>query len=226
MTGRGWNRLWQRATRNGAGQGGVANDATARHLEAAHDLPGAKPGTDWQWRPLSLSGAIQPAALDRPTAGAGFGRELTLWHDCPQSALILRQMDGLGGPDFALQFETQGFRGEYISVSMDLPGDVLTALGRHHILRLDAALGAMASIIVYARLNLVQGPNTLALLRQLGDPVTGHSALRLAEFDLGYADLSARAVDRAWLDLILQAPGQNIITLHDLVMSRYLRAQV
>ncbi|MBC9246548.1 hypothetical protein H4P12_07445 [Paracoccus sp. 11-3] len=183
------------------------------------------PGTDWQWRPVSLSGTIQPAILEKPQVGCGFGPELTLWHDCPDCALSLRQLVGLGNPDYALQFEGRDFGGEYLSVSMNLPDELLADLGPFHVLRVDGAFSATASIIVYARLNLVQGPNTAKILRQLGEPIDGQGALRLAEFDLAYADISPRAVDRAWLDLILQSPGQNTVTVHDLVMSRHPRAQ-
>lgn len=228
MTARGWNRLWQWSRPDAVGQMAAATKVARplRQMETTHGLPGALPGTDWRWRPASLSGAIQPASLHEPGTGCGFGSELTLWHDCPQCALSVRQLGGTGQPEYALQFETGPFGGEYLSVSMDLPGELLADLGRSHVLRLDGALSAAAPIIVYARLNLVQGPNTASILRQMGDPIDGQGVLRLAEFDLAYADLSSRAMDRAWLDLILQAPGQNIVTLHDLIMSRHPRAQV
>lgn len=232
MKGLGWNRLWRRGRFDAAGQGNVASarlsvaPAAMRSIETAHGLPKAIPGTDWQWRPVSLSDAIEPAQLNQPAAGCRFGPELTLWHDCPDCALSLQQLGGPENPDYALQFKAADFGGEYLSVSMDLPNEVLADLGLYHVLRIDGAFSATASIIAYARLNLVQGPNTAKILRQLGDPVDGQGALRLAEFDLAYADLSHRPVDRAWLDVILQSPRQNIVTLHDLVMSRHPRAQV
>lgn len=187
------------------------------------------PGTDWRWRPMMFSGPMQPAGMAAPENGQRLGEEVALWHDCPHRSLILRQQANRRATDLApygLRLEVMGFGGSYLSLSLDLPPDAREDLSAHHVLRLCAALQSERPITVYGRLNVSQGPNTEVILRQLGEPVTGRAAERVVEFDLGYAELSRRAVDKLWLDLIFEAPHMNAVTLSDLVMSRHSRADI
>lgn len=200
-----------------------------RQNGAGQALPQAQAGTDWWWRPLSLSRACEASALVAPGSGQRFGYELTLWHDCPRHALILRQIRNQRHPKhppYALRLEMLGFGGDYLSLSMDLPDEARADLGSRHVLRLDGILAAERALTAYARINLVQGPNTATILRQLGDPIDGPGAERFAEFDLAYADITNRAIDKAWLDLIFAAPAMNAVTIHDLALSRHPRAEI
>lgn len=186
-------------------------------------------GTDWRWRPRLVQGAVHPAAIAAPPSGQPLGADAALWHDCPQRAVILRQVPRPRPGQaacYGLQIEVLGFAGSFLSLALDLPGDGLEPLGADRIVQLDAVMDAERPITIYARLNLVQGPNTETLLRQLGDPVAGDCAHRRVEFDLAYGDLSNRPVQRAWLDLILERPAMNAVTITDLVVSHRLRAQV
>ena len=193
---------------------------------ADDDLP---PGTDWHWRPRLLCGQISPQAAVSPGTGHPLADDAALWHDCPHRALILRQ-SARPRPGqaacYALQIEMMGTSCGFLSLALDLPQDALAALGADRILQLDAVLDAERPITVYARINLVQGPNTESMLRQLGPPVEGTGARRRAEFDLAYADLASRPVERAWLDLILEAPRLNAVCINDLLLSHRARAQV
>ena len=47
-----------------------------------------------------------------------------------------------------------------------------------------------------------------------------------AEFDLAYASINERRIEKAWVDLIFENPQMNQITLRDLTLSRRPRAQV
>ena len=99
-------------------------------------------------------------------------------------------------------------------------------LAGHHILRLEATLQAERPIAVYARLNIQQGPNTETILRKMGDDIAGRQCRRVVEFDLGYATLSQRSVDKAWMDIIFEAPQMNAVALRDAILSRHPRAQI
>lgn len=194
---------------------------------AQGDLP---PGTDWHWRPCLLRGRISPQAVAAPANGQRLGEDAALWHDCAHRALILRQSVGSGsggaeGASHALQIEMMGFSGSFLSLALDLPGDALEGLGPDRILQLDTVMDAERPITIYARINLVQGPNTETMLRQLGHPVDGQGARRRAEFDLAYAGLANRPVERAWLDLIFESPRMNAVRIRDCVLSRHPRAQ-
>ncbi|MBK4216208.1 hypothetical protein JJJ17_09755 [Paracoccus caeni] len=192
-------------------------------------LPDLPPGTDWKWQLLSMRGGISPAAVIGPQSGRRFGSELALWHDCARHALILRQLPNRTRPvhpAFGLQLEILGFSGSYLSLSLDLPDEILTGLDRRQVLRLDTIMQAERAITVYARLNLVQGPNTETILRQMGHPIDGPNAQRNVEFDLAYADLAEQPVSKVWLDLIFEKPNMNAVTIHDLILSRHPRAAV
>lgn len=200
--------------------------ARARATLKGLDLP---PGTDWRWRPPMFCGAAQTAGMAGPDSGQRLGGEVSLWHDCPQRALILRQCRNRRATDLApygMRLEVLGFTGSYLSLSLDLPADARQGLGLAHVLRLDCVLQAERPITVYARLNLSQGPNTAQMLRQLGDPIGDWPASRLTEFDLAYAGLTERDIGKVWLDLIFEAPHMNAVTLSDAVLSRHPRAEV
>ena len=46
------------------------------------------------------------------------------------------------------------------------------------------------------------------------------------EFDLAYCDLNEKRIEKAWLDLIFEGPAMNQITLRDVTMCRYPRAEI
>lgn len=188
-----------------------------------------QPGTDWRWRASVLCGQALPAGLVEPEAGEALGDEIAVWHDCKNRALLLRQVMNRHAEDqapFGLRLEVMGFTGSYLSLSLDLPEDVLHQLGKDQILRLETDLAAEMPITVYGRLNLVQGPNTEQVLRQLGDPIPQEKCRRVAEYDLAYAELSDRPIEKVWLDLIFSEPYMNTVTLSDMVLSRYPRAEL
>lgn len=190
------------------------------------DLPG---GTDWRWRPGVMQSRIADNALIAPRSDRWLSEEVALFHDCDARALLLKQVRNRRATDLAaygLRLEVMGFSGSFLSFSLSLPPEASEGLGGHHIVRLQAVLQAERAITVYARLNVQQGPNTETVLRQLGDPIEGANCQRLVEFDLGYADMSQRSVDKAWIDLIFEAPYMNAIVLRDVVLSRHPRAQI
>lgn len=189
------------------------------------DLP---PGTDWHWRPHLLRGQISPQAIASPENGQRLGEDAALWHDCPHRALILRQamrpQPGQGA-SYGLRLEMLGSTCSFLSLAVELPGEALEGLGSDRVLLVDTTMDAERPITIYARINLVQGPNTETMLRQLGHPVEGKGAARRAEFDLAYADLANRPIERAWLDLIFESPRMNAVSINDAVVSHHPRAQ-
>lgn len=186
------------------------------------------PGADWQWRPRLLTGQITPQAVVSPGNGHRLGEDAALWHDCPHRALILRQ-SARPRPGqaacYALGIEMMGMSCGFLSLALDLPNDALAGLGAERVLQLDTVMDAERPITLYARINLVQGPNTESMLRQFGHPLEGQDARRRVEFDLAYADLGHRPIERAWLDLILEQPRLNAVGINDMLVSHRARAQ-
>ena len=48
----------------------------------------------------------------------------------------------------------------------------------------------------------------------------------VVEFDLAYTNLNEKRIERAWIDLIFEAPEMNQIILRDVTLSRRPRAEV
>jgi len=110
-------------------------------LDALH-LPG---GTDWRWRPGFMAGQVSPRGLAGPESGDRLGEGAAVWHDCPESALILQQLANDGATDlspFGMRLEVFGFAGSFLSLSIDLPESALQGLTRSHILRLETGIFA------------------------------------------------------------------------------------
>jgi len=206
-----------------------ASDARMHHVRdslSRMDLPAA---TDWRWRPNLMTAAIRTPDLVAPRDGSWLSDELALFHDCPERAVIVRQVRNRSATDLAdygLRLEVLGFAGSFLSFSVGIPADGLEDLGKNHVIRLDTHVQVERPVTAYARLNVQQGPNTETVLCKMSDANLGRGTERVVEFDLGYADLARRSVDKAWLDIIFEVPYMNAFTVRDVVLSRYTRAQI
>lgn len=185
-------------------------------------------GTDWRWRPPMLAAPVSPAALVTPENGQAFGGELGLFHDCPLRAAILRQLPNRRAQDlapFALRLEVFGFAGSYLSLAIPLPAAALDGLTRSHIIRAELQLDIERPLGMVARLNVENGPNTDRLPAPLEGLQPGPNRA-LAEFDLADTEMNENRLERAWIDLILDQPAMNAVTLRDMVVSRHPRAEI
>jgi hypothetical protein len=194
---------------------------TARRAEALPpDLPALPPHRDWTWRPaLWRIPAVRPAW---PAQGAetALSPELALFHDCPLGEVAARQIRA-GGPPFALAIDVYAFRGSYLSLAVALPPPALDGLRRRHVLRVDARLRAERPVTVYARLNVQRGATPVTIVREL-DP----RAEAFVDFDLASLRTEVSRAERIWVDLILDRPAANAVTVEDIVLSRTPRAEV
>ncbi|SNX68917.1 hypothetical protein SAMN05878503_102357 [Cereibacter ovatus] len=182
-------------------------------------------GTDWSWRPdlWRLPAPLPGMAPAPPRAEIAPGA--TLFHDCRDSEITLRQIRTTGEADLApygLRIEVFGFDGRFLSLVLDLPDAAAQGLQKRHLIRLETALDLERPMRIYARLNVRHGPNTEQIVRELPP---GEVA-PVVEFDLGYTAIDEARVDRLWLDLIFDAPRMNRVLLRDLTLGRRPRAEV
>ncbi|WBU62990.1 DUF6478 family protein [Paracoccus aerodenitrificans] len=186
-------------------------------------------GSDWRWRPGLLSRRAVPSGLALPEPGARLGEDATIWHDCEERALTLRQIQNVHTTDlasYAIRIEVLGFTGSFLSLAIDLPDEALNGLTRNHILRLDTAIEIERDMDIYARMNIGNGPNTEELVRHLGELRAGPVNSHVIEFDLALTEMNERRLDRIWLDLIFEKPVMNAINLREIVLSRRSRANL
>ena len=200
------------------------NELATHNLDALH-LP---VGTDWRWRPDFLSAPIRPTGIAAPENGATLGGQAAVWHDCPERALILEQIPNLRATDlspFGLRMEVFGFRGSYLSVSIDLPPSALDGLTINHILRTEIDIAIERPMSVFARLNVANGPNNDLITHPVSDLSPGSHGPRIIEFDLAYTEVNEKRLEKIWLDLIFEAPYMNALSIRELFVSRHMRAE-
>jgi hypothetical protein len=193
---------------------------TARRAEALPaESPDLPPHRDWTWRPALWRAPVTPGAWAAPTGETALSPDTTLFHDCPLGEIAARQTRG-DSPPFALSLDVYAFRGSYLSFAIALPPAALDGLRRRHVIRVDARLRAERPGKTYARLNIGRG-GTTSVVRELPD-----RASAFADFDLASLKVDVARADRLWLDLILDAPAANAITIDDVLLSRTPRAEV
>ncbi|WP_126974961.1 DUF6478 family protein [Frigidibacter oleivorans] len=182
-------------------------------------------GTDWSWRPELWSGPVSPAGQAGVETRARIGSEVTVFHDCADSGLTLRQVRNTRAEDlapFGLRLDVLQFDGSFLSLAVDLPEAAVQGLKLRHVIRLDTVIEREAPLEVFARLNIKHGPNTEQIVREL--PPSGGETM--AEFDLAYTRMNEKRVERAWVDLIFEGPQMNQVLLRDLTFSRRPRADL
>lgn len=202
----------------------VADNRLALPMIGSHAFPRPH-GTDWAWRP-----ALWREPLDRPgmssvESKSMLGDEVTLFHDCAQSELSLRQVRNSREADlapFGLRMDVFNFDGSFLSLVLDLPAAAVDGMKKNHLVRLDTIVELEKPIEIFARLNIRHGPNTEQLVREL-PPGMLH---RMVEFDLAYSRLNEKRIEKAWVDLIFENPQMSQVTLRDLTLSRHPRADL
>lgn len=180
-------------------------------------------GTDWSWRP-----SLWRQRLDQPGRApvlnkSNFGDDLRIFHDCPNAEVTIRQVRNQRKTDisaFGVTLDVFHFAGAYLSMVIDLPKDVCANLRKQHLIQLSTVVETERPVTIFARLNIKNGPNTEQIVLTL--PVSGSTAM--VEFDLLHTQLNEKRIDKIWLDLIINEPQMNRISLRDLTMSRYPRA--
>jgi hypothetical protein len=153
------------------------------------------------------------------------GDEITLFHDCSQSELTLRQVRNLREEDLApygLRMDVFNFDGSFLSLVLDLPEEAVKGLKRTHILRVSTILQMEKPLEIFVRLNIRHGPNMEQIVREL--PLDQDDVS--AEFDLAYANLNEKRIEKAWVDIIFENPEMNQLIFRDLTFSRRPRAQL
>jgi len=202
----------------------VADERLALPVVGSESFP--KPhNADWAWRPELWRGRIGQLGMSSVANKSMLGDEITLFHDCSQSELTLRQVRNLREKDLApygLRMDVFKFDGSFLSLVLDLPGEAVTGLKRTHILRVNTILQMEKPLEIFVRLNIRHGPNMEQIVREL--PLDQHDVS--AEFDLAYANLNEKRIEKAWVDIIFENPQMNQVTFRDLTFSRRPRAQL
>jgi Family of unknown function (DUF6478) len=180
--------------------------------------------TDWSYRPELWRGPVRPSGRAAVENKARLGHEATIFHDCKESELTLRQMRNTREEDlapFGMRLDVFRFDGSFLSLVLDLPDAAREGLQKRHVFRLTAVVEVEKPIEMFVRLNIRHGPNTEQLVEEL--PLGEEESF--VEFDLAYSRLNEKRIDHIWVDLIFEAPEMNQVMLRDVTLSRRPRAE-
>ncbi|MEL6691219.1 MAG: DUF6478 family protein [Pseudomonadota bacterium] len=180
---------------------------------------------DWSWRPELWRGPVPQIGIVAADSQTKLGDEATLFHDCRQSELTLRQIRNTRARDlapFGVRMDVFRFDGSFLSIALDLPKTAVEGLRKKHLLRINTILEVEKPLEIFARLNLRHGPNTEQIVREL--PLAQEDVW--VEFDLAYTNINEKRMERAWLDLIFEGPQMNMVTIRDMTFSRAPRAEL
>jgi len=181
-------------------------------------------GTDWAWRPSLWCLPLPSPGMSSAPSKSKLGDELTLFHDCLQSELTLRQLRNTREADLApygLRMDVFAFDGSFLSVVLDLPHGAVDGLQKRHLLRMTTIVEMEKPLEIFARLNIKHGPNTEQIVREL--PLNQDEIM--VEFDLAYSNLNEKRIERAWIDLIFENPEMSQVVLRDVTLSRRPRSE-
>ena len=202
----------------------VADERLALPMIGSHSFE--KPfDSDWAWRPELWRGPLPEIGLSSAPSKSMLGSEVTLFHDCQQSELTLRQIRNTREADLApygLRLDVFKFDGSFLSVVIDLPEDSTRGLLRKHLIRVQTIVEFEKPLEIFARLNIKNGPNVEQVVREL--PLNQQEVM--VEFDLAYSKLNEKRIEKIWLDLIFEGPEMNQVVLRDITISRRPRAEL
>lgn len=182
-------------------------------------------GADWAWRPDFWRGPVPVPGHAAAARQAELSGDATLFHDCRDSQIVVRQIRNTRETDLApygARVDVFGFDGDFLSVAVQLPEEAARTLRKRHVLRIDCLIQTETPIDLYARVNLRHGPNTEHMVVRLAP--SGERVV--AEFDLAYTRINEKRMDKAWIDIIFEEPQMNRILLRDVTVSRRPRAEL
>lgn len=186
---------------------------------------GHRSGTDWSWRPKIWRAAYAQGGITPALPKDSMTNEIVIFHDCKSAEISLRQKRNMRLIDFSaylLEIEAFHFDGSYLSIVVEVPPASCEGLRKKHIIRLAAVIERERPSKIRARLNVKHGPNTEQMLLTLPD----EDEETMVEFDLAYSALNEQRAERMWVDLMIESPAMNKITIRDFNLCRYLRAEI
>lgn len=141
---------------------------------------------------------------------------VNLFHDGPKGATQLTMLDE--GTHRILSAATVE---SFISMAIDIPGDLRKQFDSNQILRVEVALSPSRPLTTYVRLNIRFGPDIDGIPKKLGNSI-GHCCV---EFDLVTTAMRDRPMQHAWVDLIFEDPQATVVDVSDIRVSLRPRAR-
>lgn len=180
---------------------------------------------DWAFRPDLWSGPLSEQGGTAIEPRHMLGSDTTIFHDCGENEISARQLVNAGEGDqapYGLRLDVFQFKGNFLSLAIDLPAEGLEGLTLTHVIRVAILAEVERPMTILARLNVKHGPNTEQVLGQF--PMAEMPSL--VEFDLAYTKVNETRIEKLWVDILFEDPAMNQITLRDLTITRRPRSEL
>lgn len=191
---------------------------TGEEIDPRMGLPSS---TIWVERPRPWVTPISSLGVDPVQSGTRLSQETTLYHDAEQPDIFVKQSTRSRNNPYEVSLDVLDFDGGYASLAIGLPQAQIDDIQRSDLIRLDIAYSSDKPINALARANVKIGPNVEVITREIDRT----RAKPMVEFDLFYVELDAQKITDVWIDVIFERPAMNVITVHDLRLSRRPRAK-
>ena len=179
----------------------------------------------WGYRPDALFQPIEPATTVAVQSPFDLTGGLKIFHDCTQSEIILRQTprnDPHASAPFAISLEVFRFDGSFLSMALDVPLARAASVKLSDILQVSLDISMDFPIDLYARVNVIHGPNSEQMVRKM----EWHNGRLSAEFDMAYSKVNDKRIEKIWIDLIFERPSMNLLQLGDFLVVCMPRAEL
>lgn len=185
-------------------------------------LKGLPQATLWATRPEPWGRPLLVNETSPVSSGTSIAPLVSIYHDDVGAEIFPRQSRAPTGSEnpFELSLDIEQCDGSYASLALGLPSEEIERVTRSDLIRLDLSYTSHVPVNALARANIKIGPNVEVVTRE----VDRTRARPFVEFDLHYVDLEIQKITDVWVDVIFEKPGRNVITVHDLRLSRRPRA--
>jgi len=231
-------RYWTRKLQAGAISAEVQRDARklrriledierggAQGTRAPKDpMEGLPPATLWVKRPEPWDRPIAAADASPLASGTSLAPLVSVYHDGQVAEVYHKQSiaPADAANSYELSLDVERFDGTYVSLALGLPVEEIKQIQRSDLIRLDLSYSSHIPVNAMTRANIKIGPNVESVTREIDRT----RAKPFVEFDLHYVELDIQEITDVWVDVIFEQPGKNVITVHDLRLSRRPRAHI
>lgn len=181
--------------------------------------------TDWAFRPAQWTTRMSAGSTAVQNSRTQFGQGVALFHDADEPNIQLGQVKNDGPkflPAFAVTLKVSDFGGGFLSLSVDLPADIITGLSNSNLVHVEICAEMAGVQRVYGQLNIENGPNIERLpleLAQTGETFAGG-------FDLHNVPFNIHTTKKLWVDISFDIETACDVTLRDLAIYRRRRASI
>jgi len=185
-------------------------------------MAGMPPGLIQAQRPDPFISQSLGMDIVRPDPSCPIGAYITLFHDCPEAEMVIRQIPNRAQSRVAncgLQLETFDFSGSFCTLKFKLP--FKETISPDQILAIRAFVQTTDPILVHARLSISKGAHSETMVREmdLNDPFA------TAEFDLHFIETRLDGSQDVWIDLSFTNIAWSKLILRDVVLLQSKRAE-